>query len=160
MSKWLPPQKMLDYHIVRRFGDVAEAERQLYLAVVRGDARARLNGKILGPEWLKQLCRMKISEASSFALPRNIQLAAEDAPRWRSRRTLHSVPVAEPPQHRLNWIISKGMLPPAPKSSLNRLDPRGAAQARLHHRRRRRKRQDHRRDHHRNHLARSPQRLG
>ena len=54
MSKWLPPQKMLDYHIVRRFGDVAEAERQLYLAVVRGDVRARLNGKILGPEWLKK----------------------------------------------------------------------------------------------------------
>ena len=25
MSKWLSPQKMLDYHIVRRFGDVAEA---------------------------------------------------------------------------------------------------------------------------------------
>ena len=70
MSKWLSPQKMLDYHIVRRFGDVAEAERQLYLAVVRGDVRARLNGKILGPEWLKQLCRMKISEASSFTLPR------------------------------------------------------------------------------------------
>ena len=23
MSKWLSPQKMLDYHIVRRFGDVA-----------------------------------------------------------------------------------------------------------------------------------------
>ena len=42
---------------------------------------------------------------------------------WRSRRTLHSVPVAEPPQHRLNGIISKGVLPPAPKSSLNRLDP-------------------------------------
>jgi hypothetical protein len=39
---------MLDYHIVRRFGDVAEAERQLYLAVVRGDVRARLNGKTLG----------------------------------------------------------------------------------------------------------------
>jgi hypothetical protein len=39
MSKWLSPQKMLDYHIVRRFGDVAEAERQLYLAVVRGDVR-------------------------------------------------------------------------------------------------------------------------
>jgi hypothetical protein len=31
--------------------------------------------------WLKQLCRMKISEASSFALPRDIELAAEDAPR-------------------------------------------------------------------------------
>ena len=28
MSKWLSPQKMLDYHIVRRFGDVAEAERR------------------------------------------------------------------------------------------------------------------------------------
>jgi|SwirhirootsSR2_FD_contig_101_122684_length_465_multi_2_in_0_out_0_2 hypothetical protein len=38
-------------------------------------------------------------------------------------RTLHSVPIAEPPQHRLNGIISKGVLPPAPKSSLNRLDP-------------------------------------
>jgi hypothetical protein len=66
MSKWLSPQKML-----RRFGDVAEAERQLYLAVVRGDVRARLNGKILGPEWL--------TETSSFALPRDIELAAEDA---------------------------------------------------------------------------------
>jgi hypothetical protein len=48
MSKWLSPQKMLDYHIVRRFGDVAEAERQLYLAVVRGDVRARLNGRYSG----------------------------------------------------------------------------------------------------------------
>ena len=43
MSKWLSPRKMLDYHVVRRFEDVAEAERQLYLAVVRGDVRARLN---------------------------------------------------------------------------------------------------------------------
>jgi hypothetical protein len=81
MSKWLSPRKMLDYHVVRRFEDVAEAERQLYLAVVRGDVRARLNGKVLGPEWLKQLCRMKISDASSFALPPDIELAAEDAPR-------------------------------------------------------------------------------
>src|SRR4051812_19344944 len=29
----------------------------------------------------------------------------------------------EPPQHRLNEIISKSVLPPTPKSSLNRLDP-------------------------------------
>jgi hypothetical protein len=81
MSKWLSPQKMLDYQVVRRFGEVAEAERQLYLAVVRGDVRARLNGKILGPEWLKQLCRMKISDAAAFVSPPDIELAAEDAPR-------------------------------------------------------------------------------
>ena len=53
MSKWLSPRKVLDYHVVRRFEDVAEAERQLYLAVVRGDVRVRLNGKVLGPEWIK-----------------------------------------------------------------------------------------------------------
>ena len=81
MSKWLSPRKVLDYHVVRRLEDVAEAERQLYLAVVRGDVRVRLNGKVLGPEWLKQLCRMKISGTSPFALPPEIELAAEDAPR-------------------------------------------------------------------------------
>jgi hypothetical protein len=73
MSKWLSPRKVLDYHVVRRFEDVAEAERQLYLAVVRGDVRVRLNGKVLGPEWLKQLCRMKISGTSPFALPPEIE---------------------------------------------------------------------------------------
>ena len=80
MSKWLSPQKMLDYHIVRRFGDVAEAERQLYLAVVRGDVRGA-QWKILGPEWLKQLCRMKISEDLLVRAAARYRIGSEDAPR-------------------------------------------------------------------------------
>ena len=65
MSKWLSPQKMLDYHIVRRFGDVAEAERQFYLAWSAATCERGSMERLLGPEWLKQLCRMKISEAGS-----------------------------------------------------------------------------------------------
>jgi len=40
---------------------------------------------------------------------------------WRSRRTLRSVPLVELPMHKLNGIISKSVLPNAPKSSHNRL---------------------------------------
>jgi hypothetical protein len=31
------------------FDNLKEAERQLYLAVIRGDVRARLKGRVLGP---------------------------------------------------------------------------------------------------------------
>jgi hypothetical protein len=40
---------------------------------------------------------------------------------WRSRRALRSVPVVELPMHKHNGIISKSVLPNAPKSSPNRL---------------------------------------
>ena len=73
MSKWLSPQKCSTITLSAVSG-MWRRRSGTYLAVVRGDVRARLNGKILGPEWLKQLCRMKISEASSFALPRDIEL--------------------------------------------------------------------------------------
>jgi hypothetical protein len=62
------PQKMLDYHMSavsgmwrRRSSSTSPWSRRRASAA---------QWKILGPEWLKQLCRMKISEASSFALPR------------------------------------------------------------------------------------------
>jgi hypothetical protein len=35
--EWIRPSKPREYYVDRHFADVAEAERQLYSAVIRGD---------------------------------------------------------------------------------------------------------------------------
>jgi hypothetical protein len=43
--------------------------------------RVRLNGRILGPEWLKQIEALKYDDP--FTLPPNLELSTEDAkPLW------------------------------------------------------------------------------
>jgi hypothetical protein len=78
--EWVRPSKMREFHVDPLFGDVHEAERQLYLAVIRGDVRARLNGRVLGPEWLKQVGSMK-DPSGPFVLPPDLELSVEDAKR-------------------------------------------------------------------------------
>jgi len=81
MAEWLRPSKLREYYVDHRFNDVKEAERQLYLAVIRGEVRARSKGRLFGPEWLKQISKMKFDDKSAFALPPDIELSVEDATR-------------------------------------------------------------------------------
>jgi hypothetical protein len=79
MALWLRPLKLREHYVDHRFDDIAEANRQLYLAVIRGDVRARLKGRLLGPEWRRQLASMKTDD--SFELPPDLELSVEDAER-------------------------------------------------------------------------------
>ena len=81
MAEWLRPSKLREYYVDRRFGDVNEAERQLYFAVIGGKVRARSKGRVLGPEWLTQLSKMKFHDTNAFALPPDLELSVEDAKR-------------------------------------------------------------------------------
>ena len=36
--------------------------------MMRGEVRTRLKGRVLGPEWLKQISKMTFLEGESFAL--------------------------------------------------------------------------------------------
>ena len=65
-TEWTSPRKMMDYYMDQ--SDVIEAcEKRLYLAVINGEVRARLKGRVLGPEWLKQIAAMKYDDP--FTLP-------------------------------------------------------------------------------------------
>jgi len=44
---WLPAPKLREYYVDPAVGGGQEAQRVLYLAVVTGQVRARLNGRIL-----------------------------------------------------------------------------------------------------------------
>jgi hypothetical protein len=37
-----------------------------------GEVRTRLKGRVLGPEWLKQISKMTFLEGESFALPGDV----------------------------------------------------------------------------------------
>jgi hypothetical protein len=58
-SKWLRPLKLREYFVDHSVDDAMHAEKKLYLAVVCGEVRARRNGRLLGPEWLRQFRNMK-----------------------------------------------------------------------------------------------------
>ena len=85
-AEWLRPMKLREYYVDHAFSTVEEADKQLYLAVIRGEVRARWNGIVYGPEWLKQFSRMKFGDDSDpFALPPDLELSVEDAERlWPS----------------------------------------------------------------------------
>ena len=80
-SEWLSPMKLREYYVDHAFDDVREAEKQLFLAVITREVRARRKGRMFGPEWLKQLARLKVDDANPFALPPDIELSVEDAKR-------------------------------------------------------------------------------
>ena len=81
MSEWLRPLKLREYYMDHYFDDVMEAERQLYFAVIGGKVRARSKGRVLGPEWLTQLSKMKFHDTDAFALPPDLEVSVEDAKR-------------------------------------------------------------------------------
>ena len=67
-TEWTSPRKMMDYQ-----SDGIEArEKRLYLAVIKGEVRARLKDRVLGPEWLKQIAAMKYDDP--FTLPPDLEL--------------------------------------------------------------------------------------
>jgi hypothetical protein len=61
--------------------DVKQSEKQLYMAVVRGEIRARLKGRLLRPERLEQLGNLVHDPDSRFALPPDLELSVEDVKR-------------------------------------------------------------------------------
>ena len=59
---------------------IEACQKRLYLAVIKGEVRARLKGLVLGPEWLKQIAAMTYDD-NPFTLPPNLELSVEDAKR-------------------------------------------------------------------------------
>jgi hypothetical protein len=82
-SKWMSPLKVRKYYVDHAKGidTVEEAEKRLWLAVMGGTVRARRNGVIYGPKWLKQLAKITFMEGEPFALPPDVELSVEDARR-------------------------------------------------------------------------------
>ena len=78
MSKWLKPLKVREYYLASHFDSGRMADKWLYLAVVRGAVRARSEGLVLGPEWIKQLSKMTFDDDNPFALPPDIEVSIED----------------------------------------------------------------------------------
>jgi len=77
-SNWLSPQKLLDNYIGWVVADIHEAKKQLFLAVVYGDVRARCLGNILDPRWFKQF---GADDDDRYALPPDVEVSVEDAKR-------------------------------------------------------------------------------
>jgi hypothetical protein len=76
MAEWLSPRKMMDYFMDQSDG-IEATRKRLYLAVIKGEVRARFKGRVLGPAWLKQIEALKDDEA--FELPPDLELSVEDA---------------------------------------------------------------------------------
>ena len=74
--EWLPAPKLCKYYVEPAVGDVQEARRVLYLAVVTGQVRARSKGRVLH---LNQIVSRK--EINPFGMPPDIELSIEDARR-------------------------------------------------------------------------------
>jgi hypothetical protein len=71
------PRKMMDYYMDQSDG-IEACKKRLYLAVIKGEVRARLKGRVLGPEWLKQIAAMKYDE-DPLTLPPDLELSVQDA---------------------------------------------------------------------------------
>jgi len=79
MAEWLSPRKLLDYYVP--VSNHEQAERELYMAVITGEIRARLKGIELGPEMRKQIGKLKPEKDDPFGLPPDLELSVEDAKR-------------------------------------------------------------------------------
>ena len=78
---WLRPLKIIEYYLDWMDPDLAETTKELYLAVINGEVRARLNGHILGPEWFKRVSKLKNDPAYPFELPPDLELSVDDVKR-------------------------------------------------------------------------------
>src|SRR5262245_12315203 len=86
-SEWLSPRKILEYYVQCAFPDVAEAEKDLHIALITGEVRARFQGEIIGPELRGQIARTVYEDGNPAALPPDIQISVEDAERvWLHRK--------------------------------------------------------------------------
>ena len=78
---WLSARMLIEYYLDSAEPRIAEPEKELYEAVIRGEVRARANGIVYGPEWLKQIDKLIVNKDNPFALPPDIGLSLEDAKR-------------------------------------------------------------------------------
>jgi hypothetical protein len=81
-SEWLLQNKLREYYVQPAFGDdIEQAQKQLYLAVITAEIRSRIKGRVLGPEWLKQISNIKFMRGEPFALPGDMEISVEDTRR-------------------------------------------------------------------------------
>jgi hypothetical protein len=78
-AEWLRPLKVREYCVDHCFDDLMESERQLYMAVIRGELRARHKGRQLGARMVKAAFENEIRCPNPFTLPPDIELSVEDA---------------------------------------------------------------------------------
>jgi hypothetical protein len=57
MPEWLSPRKILETYVQPAFSDFDEAEKDLRIAVITGEVRARFHGEIIGPETRAEIAR-------------------------------------------------------------------------------------------------------
>jgi hypothetical protein len=77
-TEWTSPRKVMDYYMDQSDG-IEATQKRLYLAVIKGEVRARLKGRVLGTEWLKQIEALKYDDP--FTLPPDLELSVTDAKR-------------------------------------------------------------------------------
>ena len=82
-SEWFSPRKIFDYYMPG-FSDPAEAEKDLRIAVITGQVRARVQGDIIGPDMRGKIART-VYDNNPEALPPDIELSVEHAKRVYSR---------------------------------------------------------------------------
>jgi hypothetical protein len=123
---WLRPSKLREYYVDPYVRGVRDAEYQLYWAVVEGNVRARLNGRLLTSKETHALRDKRWSDAEDdiYALPPDIELSVEDAKRiWVQPGQLRE-PTLTPPT-----AVQQGQ-PPEPAlapltASVRKRGPRG-----------------------------------
>ena len=74
--EWLPARQLREIYVAPVATNIPDAQRRLYLAVVTGEVRARLSGRILNH---KQIGAM--SSITPFNISDEIELSVEDARR-------------------------------------------------------------------------------
>ena len=84
--EWLSPRKILETYVQPAFSDFAEAEKELRIAVISGQVRARYRGETIGPEIRAQIARSVYDSKNPAALPPDIEILVEDAERVWCRR--------------------------------------------------------------------------
>ena len=77
-TEWTSPRKMMDYYMDQSDG-IEACQKRLYLAVIKGEVRARLKGRVLGPEWLKQIAAMKYDDTLYIAARSRIVCCGREA---------------------------------------------------------------------------------
>jgi len=89
MSKyeWHSPRKILENYVYSAFSDFAEAEKDLHIAVITGEVRARFQGETVGPDLRGQIARTVYEDGNPAALPPDIEISVKDAERfWLHRK--------------------------------------------------------------------------
>jgi hypothetical protein len=77
--EWLSPRKILENYVYPAFSDFAEAEKDLSIAVITGEVRARYQGEIISSQMRAQIARSVYDPQSPAALPPDIEISVEDA---------------------------------------------------------------------------------